>query len=387
MHLVYLSNAFVPSREANSIQIMKMCQAFARIIDGVQLFCRKTDQAVDNVYRYYGVEENFDIERVHVPAVRFIRRMLYARAIVHRLRAIRKPYVLFGRDYYVMGLIAMQRRIRVPMSLEIHQPPVDRVQHFLQKQIFRHPDFRQLVVISQALADEYLRIYGGLLAGKITVAHDGADTGQIPAAMLESPDFGQRSDRFRLGYIGSLYPGKGMDMIARLARLVPDCEFHVVGGKDPEVQLWKEKCPENNLIFHGFVEPERVYEYMAAFDVMLAPYQPSVKVGSSQVDIARWMSPLKLFEYMAGARPIICSDLPVLQEVMTDGHNGLLASATDPQSWVAQIRRLQADEALRRRLGMEAQAGFFGHYTWEKRAEHILSALLQQPVPAQANVL
>lgn len=381
MRLYYLSNSFIPSRQANSIQVMKMCQAFARFAQHVALFCRKaeSDEEGDSqIYRYYGVAESFELIRLDIPPVRVIRRLLYAFAVIRRLRRDPNSFLLFGRDYYVLGLISIFRLVNRPMGLEIHQPPTDRLQHFLQRRIFSNPNFKRLVVISQALADEYLRLYGKLLEGKITVAHDGADTHQIPAEILSNPAYHQRGAAFRLGYIGSLYPGKGMELIAQLAPLAPDCEFHVVGGRPEDIARWQEACPSGNLVFHGFVQPERVYEFMAEFDVLLAPYQPNVLVGDRKVDIARWMSPLKLFEYMAGGKPIIATDLPVLREVVAHRENALLARAETPEEWVRCIRELQGDELLRRRLGTQAQRDFFSHYTWEKRAELILQSMTQR---------
>ena len=102
------------------------------------------------------------------------------------------------------------------------------------------------------------------------------------------------------------------------------------------------------------------------------------------------MSPLKLFEYMAGGKPIICSDLPVLMEVLHHEKNGLMASSTDPESWAKEIRKLKDSPKMRERLGRQAQQDFFAHYTWEKRVELLLgitsesqseqSPLLQTPV-------
>jgi glycosyltransferase involved in cell wall biosynthesis len=148
-----------------------------------------------------------------------------------------------------------------------------------------------------------------------------------------------------------------------------------VGGTPEEVARWKSEVPADNLVFYGFVSPDKVYDYMGTFDAMLAPFQPNVLVGDRKVDIARWMSPLKIFEYMAGGKPIIASNLPVLQEVLTDNENALLTDAADPHGWVAKINRLADDEALRRKLGQQAQKDFFSHYTWEKRAEILLHTL------------
>ena len=50
-------------------------------------------------------------------------------------------------------------------------------------------------------------------------------------------------------------------------------------------------------------------------------------------ETAAWMSPLKVFGYMAAAKPILCSDLPVLREVIEDGRNGILVPPDDPAAW------------------------------------------------------
>ena len=372
MQLFYLSNSLIPSKEANSIQVMKMCRAFSKHFDKVTLFARHHDAKVKDIFQYYGVEPTFEVARVKTSNFQGIRRFQYAYQILKRLRKEAGAKELFGRDFYVLGLISIFGLIKAPISLEIHQPPVSKLHFYLQKQIFKSPWFKQLVVISQALADEYQRLFGKLVEGKIVVAHDGADTHQIPRELIDTPTYSSNGSGFKVGYIGSLYPGKGMGMIAKLVPLMPDCEFHVVGGKPHEIEHWSRVCQADNLILHGFVSPDRIYEFMGDFDVMLAPYQPKVLVGDKKVDIAQWMSPLKLFEYMAGGKPIVCSDLPVLMEVLSHDQNGVFASSTDPKSWADQIRRFKESEGLRERLGKQAQNDFFANYTWEKRVEHIL---------------
>lgn len=377
MRFYYLSNSLIPSKFANSIQVMKMCRAFSDYVKEVVLFARFNQQEKDvDIFQYYGVDPTFEADRIKSLDISGLRRFHHAWKIIQRIRADKGPKELFGRDYYVLGLIAFLGLIKAPMSLEIHQPPSKWLHTFLQRQVFKSPHFKQLVVISQALADEYARLFGPLVAGKTIVAHDGADTNQIPRDLIDNPSYEQKSSKFKLGYIGSFYPGKGMGMIAKLAPLLPDCEFHVVGGKPYEVEHWKQVCGQDNMVFHGFVSPERIYEFMREFDVMLAPYQPKVliggKKGSKKGDIAKWMSPLKLFEYMAGGKPIVCSDLPVLMEVLRDGDNALLASSTDADNWVAQIRKLKDSAELREHVGRNAQKDFFDNYTWKKRAEHIL---------------
>lgn len=374
MRIFYLSNSLIPSTKANSIQVMKMCQAFSNQGHEVVLYCRKPpkEEQPENIFRYYGIEKPFRIESIHLPRVPFISRILFSILVLIRLRKEQSEGTIYGRDRYLLGAISMLGLLRRPFAFEAHTPPSDGFQTYLQKKIFSHRKFVRLVVISEALKNEYLRLFGDLLAGKIIVAHDGADGAQIPKKLiLNSESFPQRKT-FKVGYIGHLYPGKGMEMIAKLPPLLPDVEFHVVGGNPEDIAKWKNEVKASNLVFHGFVAPEKVYDYMAEFDVMLMPYQPNVIVGTKKIDIGSWMSPLKLFEYMGGGKPIIASDLPVLREVLSDKINALLVDPVDPKAWANKIQVLREDVTLRRKIAENAQHDFFNIYTWDKRAAHIL---------------
>jgi glycosyltransferase involved in cell wall biosynthesis len=88
------------------------------------------------------------------------------------------------------------------------------------------------------------------------------------------------------------------------------------------------------------------------------------------------MSPLKVFGYMAAARPLICSDLPVLREVIEDGRNGLLVPPADPDAWAAALKRLLEDRHLRDRLATAAHADFLSHHTWRQRASRVIEGLV-----------
>jgi len=84
---------------------------------------------------------------------------------------------------------------------------------------------------------------------------------------------------------------------------------------------------------------------------------------------------LKIFEYMALGKAIVCSDLPVLREVLTDQRNALLVPPEDVTAWVAAIHRLQADESLRQRLGDAARNDFLAQYSWQMRAQKVIADL------------
>ena len=64
MKIIYLSHSLIPSRAANSVHVMKMCQAFANNGHDVTLLARRpnrTPAADSNDYAYYGVKPIVEI--------------------------------------------------------------------------------------------------------------------------------------------------------------------------------------------------------------------------------------------------------------------------------------------------------------------------------------
>ena len=110
-------------------------------------------------------------------------------------------------------------------------------------------------------------------------------------------------------------------------------------------------------------------------DVLLAPYQQKVIVGNGK-NTADRMSPLKIFEYMAAGKPIICSDLPVLHEVLEHNVNALLCSPDNVDEWFETINKIRNNKELALRIGNKAKEIFLEKYTWKIRAQNVLNGII-----------
>jgi glycosyltransferase involved in cell wall biosynthesis len=166
-----------------------------------------------------------------------------------------------------------------------------------------------------------------------------------------------------------------MELISQLPDLLPDVDFHVVGGRDAEVSAWRNTTTCPNLHFHGFVPHAELSAYYARFDVVLLPQQEQVAGENPDSQIGRWTSPLKAFEYMAHHKPIVASDLPVLREVFSDGCNALLVSATQAGAWCEAIQKLCANRDLALRIADSALVQMMKKHTWAARAQSIVETL------------
>lgn len=176
-----------------------------------------------------------------------------------------------------------------------------------------------------------------------------------------------------VGYIGHLYQGRGVALLIEMARRCSWLRLHIVGGEPDDVSYWRGVCEGmDNVQLYGYVNPVETARYRDTCDVLAAPYQEVVKVAGNRIDTARWMSPLKIFEYMASRRAIVCSDLPALREVLTHGETALLCAPDDIDQWCRAMQTLYEDAGLRRKLAENAYREYQAKYTWEQRAARML---------------
>jgi len=311
------------------------------------------------------------------PAFRTVtlaRRIHRGQSLPHSLRVARLARRLGSELVLTRDLRAalLPARAGIATVLELHTlttiaRPVDRL---VLRALRRSRGFRGIVAISAPLAED-LAVLHGIDPAEVLVAHDAVRLGPDPA-----PPVGPRAPDapLRVGYTGSLYPGKGVETVVTLAERCPWAEFHVAGGPDRLAGSLREDRARDlaNLTVHGLLPHAAVRALQQDCDVLLAPFATEVR-SDSGVDISRWTSPLKVFEYLASGRPMLVADLPVLRDVVTAERTALVAPPGDVDAFALALRRLHDDPALRERLGRAGREDATARWTWEARATRILT--------------
>ena len=103
------------------------------------------------------------------------------------------------------------------------------------------------------------------------------------------------------------------------------------------------------------------------------PYQKSVSVAGNKYDTVKYMSPLKMFEYMLSGVPIISSNLSVLKEILINKKNSLLVPPNNISQWNSALNYIHNDLESAKILAKNAQNLALSQYTWDKRAYKILN--------------
>ncbi|MGP5013553.1 glycosyltransferase [Glutamicibacter ardleyensis] len=217
-------------------------------------------------------------------------------------------------------------------------------------------------------------ILAGVDEDKISLLPNGIGEKFIDAPMprVEARlELGLTEDAFYVGTVSSLVPYEGLSTVieamAQLTSEFPHLLLLIVGDGTERENLIKladnlgiaERC-----VFPGRVPREQAHLYHAALDVFVVP-----RVDSA---VTRSVTPLKPVEAMASNVPVLASDLPALQEIVTDGENGHLVKPGDASDWAKYIRRLILNPKAAHDMGTSGRDFVLRNRTWDQNAQHIV---------------
>jgi glycosyltransferase involved in cell wall biosynthesis len=366
MKIIYCSPSAIPSKTAHSIYSVKMAEALAANGHEVFFIGRKnSNEIIDtkDIERFYNVSINFKIKLISYP--KFKGSKIINSLVIVRWLFFQKQDVIISSDLNI-AIYSAVAGLKVIYDAHGYSPGKNTYEKRLIKRFYKSKNLVKVAVVTNSLKELYLK--KGIPQEKVFVVRNG--TNEVKDLFSKKDLF--NNGHFKVGYVGHLYKGKGMELIASVADKLRDIDFHIVGGDDEDIVYWKNTLQLRNIIFHGFVTQTELSEYINTFDICLLPNQTSVE-GSGRRDIGGITCPLKMFDYMAHKKPIIASDLPVLREVLND-EMAIFCDPINSQEWMEAILKLEKDECLRKNLSANAYQVFKNHYTWKKRAEEFIKS-------------
>jgi hypothetical protein len=136
MRIAYLSSAAIPSPSANSLQVMKMCQAFVQEGHAVLLVLPPAEGGAPEevpapalLASRYGLRVDFPIRRVKLLPLLGRRGLAWAEAD-EAARIV--PNLVYTRGIDIAWAVAQHG---FPVLLEVHQPPAGRLGPLYFRQI------------------------------------------------------------------------------------------------------------------------------------------------------------------------------------------------------------------------------------------------------------
>src|SRR5215213_1652081 len=365
MKIAAIAGSTIPSDTANSMQVMKACQALVQTGHDVMLLVPGTKKPSVNLQQHYGLQTDFPIEWLSSSS-----RRMFTWDAVRRARACKADviYSWFPQSA-VFALLH-----RVPTLFEVHIQPTGLFGPLWHRAFATLRRRKRLVSITHALAAVLERDFQMRLArDEVVIAPNGVDLERF--ASLPDPVSARRRIGFRetptVMCTGHLYAGRGADLFLALAKSLPQAQFVWVGGRPEDINSWKQRAESDNIVFTGFIPNQDLPLYQAAADILLMPYSRSIMGSSGSADSAAVASPMKMFEYMAAGRAIVSADLPVIREVLNE-RNAVFCKPDELGDWRLAIESLLGDDMRRAELGVQARRDAEG-YTWVARARHIMN--------------
>ncbi len=368
MKLAYITNASLTDGWAHSVQIANMCTSFAKAGGEVTLIVpyRKAFSTND-IFEFYKIPKNFQVK--FLPCVdifftspskflywlRFVSFYVSARVYVwfHRFDK------LYSRDLYSVLFFPS-------ITIEQHSFP-GRISFFHKYFIKK---IKKVVTLTSYIKKDYLNI--GVPESKVLVAQSAVDLDKFVGVAKDIKIQGINAEDYVYSYIGTLKTmgmEKGVKIGIEALKLLPqNFKFLVVGGEKPDIEYYKNIAKENGVedrvVFVGQVPYSEIYTYSQKCDCFVAPF-PDFKHYSF------FMSPLKIFEYMASRKPIISTTLPSILEVLENEKNAILVTPNDVESLVDAIKFLKNNPEKSKDIA-EVAYNDVRNFTWNKRAEKIL---------------
>ncbi len=243
-----------------------------------------------------------------------------------------------------------------------------------------------LVCVTDALKDIIIQA-AEIPAEKVVVIANGVDTQRFsPQCHLPKRLF----SAFTIGFVGRLYAWHGLDILLEaIADLRAEgiiIALTVVGDGLMRGQ-WEEKAARlgitGTVSFVGQVPWQDVPAYIAGFDLGYT--------GQIQLQVGKmYHSPLKLYEYMAMAKPVVASAFEDAKRTLTEGETGFLFEPGHKEDLKRALRQAYRSRGQLDCMGDRARQMAIAHHSWTSRIHDMTTALetvlsdRQPPIDPQA---
>jgi glycosyltransferase involved in cell wall biosynthesis len=204
----------------------------------------------------------------------------------------------------------------------------------------------------------------GLDPKRVTVIPNGVSPSDFSPSPL--PDRTGRAPT--LLYIGTLADWQGLDVLIKaLPKILEkrEVKLQIVGrGRSRQRKLLAKYIRklgiESSVQILPAVPHHEVPALIASADVCVAP------LGLNDRNVTQGACPIKVLEYMAAARPLLASNMPIVRELVREDVDALLFSPNDPDDLARQALALLDDFDLSNRLAASASERALTQFTWHE---------------------
>ncbi|MDO8590458.1 MAG: glycosyltransferase family 4 protein [bacterium] len=378
--ITVLCNCRFPSTAAHSLYLARACESFAATGASVELVVPKRFKEIRvNPLEYYSIQTAFTVRKIWSFDFLIFGRVLGRLAFIFQYTnfyVFTLCFFLFrsrNRIIYTMdNLGCLLSFFGYKVIFETHVG----IGSYRKRLLPLLKRAKRIVTVNSIIKNDFVR--AGFKAEDILVAPNGVDlslfSGNESKKELRTV-FHLPLDSKIIAYVGK-YKTMGMDKgvdelvwaFGSLYSVKKEVHLLIVGLSDDEKDelaavFEKIGIPKQVRSLVGHVSQVEVAKFMKAADVLVMNY-PNTPY------YANFMSPMKMFEYMAAGQPIVTSDLPAIREILNE-ETAVFVEPDNQASLEKGILRILLDETFGKKIADKAYEKVLD-YTWKKRAERIL---------------
>jgi glycosyltransferase involved in cell wall biosynthesis len=338
--IYFITRLKIPKNTAYSNNILKVIEAFhvigrspTLVARGRNIFSQKNSLDVSSIKQETGAEcvltSNSNI-------------LFYISVFVYALTLKKKDHAIYTRDPELAFLFQL---VGFECACHIHGVFSPGFLTLLKWLALRFGTF-DLHFVSNGLAQNFKENIN-LKNHEIFISRNGVINKKYSADLNpQPPELIKEGAGPVCTFAGSLYRGRGSDLLISLAQHNPSVQFHVLGTyENVDKKNILEKLP--NLHLHGYRSATDVRCWLVHSDILLMPYENIVYTSGGQGHSSAIIGPIKMFEYLAANQVIISSDLPGLREVLNE-KNAVLVKSFNVEEWSkALVLALSSESAIK----------------------------------------
>ncbi len=367
MRICYLFNSSVPSYNPSSLQVIKTCEGLTQLKHKVYLITPNTGLKY-NIKNYYDLI--YSPIRIKLKFFKKFPKGLnyYLFSFFSVIRGISlKPDVFLTRNLFTLIiLILFNKKVIVELHHDLSNEGRFVNFVFTYFNILNSKNVIKIIAITNAVKIFLIRELK-INKKKIKI---------IPSASSLQLKFSKlkKKKNYNIGYFGSLEKSKGYDFIANLSKIDKNNNYYVYGGDKKIIDILKKKVQNKNLFLHEYIPYKKLKHQISKMDVLIMPSNKKILRSTGGVgNIAKYTSPLKLFDYLSAGKFIIVSDLKVFNEIIKNNKHCIVISLNQTK-WIKVLKNIRNN--LKKINILKKNAFILSKkYTYKNRARQLLDGL------------
>lgn len=310
--------------------------------------------------------------------------------IAYNLSSFRKIYILAKRGridalyerYHFFGFSGalLARHFGIPLVIEVNElSGFERIRGHvfvnlsrrIESFVFSKAD--AIIVVSKCLKRSIMEL--GVPGDKIHVIPNAVNLDEFNTDIQIGPEYAQKmgiNGKISIGFIGYLVKWHKLDFLLEcFARIVQEnknvCLVIVGDGPlRPDLERMSSQLGLNGyVIFVGNVLHTEIPKYLKLLNVCVIPHSNEYR------------SPIKMFEYMAMAKPVVVPDTEPIKDVVRHEVDGLIFERENCESFIKNLTGLINNEHKRLQIGQEAYNTITLRHLWKHNAAKVINIFME----------